>query len=124
MIVKTEPHEECPDQTWCVYFENGGASANIAILQDVPELAYLYNVFSTNRRSGEASELIREIDEYCIKNKLSLIVEAVVFDEGRSDGIPDNEKLKSWYEKNGAQFIEYNDEGHPMLLLGDPEGPA
>ena len=118
MIVKTIPHSEYPYEIWLVFFSYQGASANIAILQDHRDTAYLYDVVSTNRRNGEASALIREIDEYCLANQIMLIVEADVYESGR-DGIQNNDELKSWYEKNGAYFVEYSEHGKPMLLLGN-----
>ena len=118
MITKIVPHSEFPHEAWLVYFEHKGASANIAITKDNRDFAYLYDLISTNRRNGEGSELLREIDEYCLTNKIALIVRAEVFDAG-NDGIQTNEELKAWYEKNGAMFVEIDEiEGHPMLLLG------
>jgi hypothetical protein len=119
MIVNTIPHgEEYPDRTWLVCFEHLGASANIAILGDEPTLAYLYMVQSTNPRNGEASALIREIDEYCLSHGISLIVDADPYDAGNDAHIKTHEQLKTWYEKNGAYFVEYDSRGHPQLLLG------
>jgi len=118
VITKTVPHEEHPSDIWLVFFQHKGASANIAWLEDKRDTAYLYDLFSTNRRTGEASELLREIDQFCLDHDITLIVEAVVFDNG-PDGIQTNEELKTWYEKNGAIFLGYDDEEHPILLLGN-----
>ena len=112
-------HSESND-IWLVYFKHKGASANIAWLKDHRDVAFLHDMFSTNRCKGEGSELLREIDEYCQANKITLFIEAVVFD-GDHDGIQTNDELKTWYEKNGAVFATYTEEGHPMLLLGDQE---
>lgn len=118
VITKTVPHAEFPKEMWLVYFEHKGASANIAVPQDQLDWAYLYDLISTNRRNGEASELLREIDEYCLNHKMSLLIRAEVFDAG-SDGIQTNDELRAWYEKNGAIFVEIDKvEGHPMLLMG------
>lgn len=118
MITKTVLHTDPPYDMWLVYFEHKGASANIAVLQDDPNLAHLYDLFSTNRNNGEASELLREIDEYCRDRKIFLEIRAEVYDAGE-DGIQTNEELASWYEKNGAIFVEMDEiEGHPLLCMG------
>jgi len=80
MIVKTVPHEENPEKTWLVYFKHKGASANIAIPLDDRSHAHLYDMRSTNRRKGEGTELLREIDEYCHKHELTLLIRAKIFD--------------------------------------------
>jgi hypothetical protein len=118
VITKEIPHSEYPDEMWLIYFEHKGASANIAIPKDRRDWAYLYDMLSTNRRKGEASELLREIDEYCQTHKMALIIRADVFDTG-DDGIQSNEELAAWYEKNGAMYIEMDEEeGTPTLMLG------
>ena len=117
MIVRAFPHPDYPNQTWRIDFKNKGASANICILGDETDTAFLYDVFSTHRHKGDASALIREIDRFCVEHEIMLIVEADVYDAGW-DGIRSNEVLRSWYEKNGAHFIGNNDNGVPILLLG------
>lgn len=118
MIVKIVPSEDFPDDIWLVYFAHKGASANIAIMQDTRDYAHLYNLISVNRRKGEGSALLREIDEYCLSNGITLCIRAEVYDN-EDDGIQTNEELREWYEKNGAYFVEYDPvESHPMLLLG------
>lgn len=121
MITQTILHDEAyQNRPWRIEFEHQGASANICILGDEPDTAYLYSVFSTNRRKGEASALLREIEEYCVANLITLIIYAEPYDVGQ-DGIPTIDVLKSWYEKNGAHYIGMsdNEEGSvPVLLLG------
>ena len=118
MIVSITPHSaEFDNRPWVVEFKNQGATANIAILGDEPDTAYLYCMYSVNRRKGEASALLKEIEGYCQDSKITLIIEAEAYDTGE-DGIPDNDTLKVWYEKNGAHFIGNTDGGIPLLLLG------
>lgn len=121
MIVNIELHsDEYDNRPWCVYFENQGASANICILGDEPDTAYLFCMYSKNRRKGEASALMREIDEYCVANQITLIIHANVYETGQ-DGIQTNDVLKTWYEKNGAHYIGMSDDEEgsvPVLLLG------
>jgi hypothetical protein len=117
MITKIVPDSNEPDQIWLVYFEHKGASANIAWLQDKRDAAYLYDMKSINKRKGEASELLQEINEFCLNEKIFLIIRAEVFEAGK-DGIQTNEELKDWYEKNGAFFVNYDEEGLPLLIFG------
>jgi len=120
MITQTIQHsDEYDNRPWRIDFRNKNASANICILGDEPDTAYLYDVFSTNRRKGEASALIREIDAYCLTHHITLIVYANVYETGQT-GIQTNDELKKWYEKNGAHYIGMSDENDdtPMLLLG------
>jgi hypothetical protein len=118
MITSVVPSEDYPDQMWLIYFRHKGATANIALSQDDRTVAHLYDMMSLNRRKGEASELLQEIHIFCLEHGISLVIRAEVYGVGL-DGIPDNEQLRMWYEKNGAIFVEYDDiEGTPMLLMG------
>lgn len=114
-------------EVWKVFFQVESATANIAILLDQPTTAFLYDVYSVDRGKGHARALMQEIDEYCKKRKIMLIVEADAF---ASDDNPeimpslDNEQLKNFYQSCGALFIEYDkDNGHPMLLMGSHQTP-
>jgi hypothetical protein len=117
MITSVVPSEDNPDQVWLIYFKHKGATANIAWFQDDRTVAYLYDMMSLNRRKGEASELLQEIHTFCLEHGISLLIHAEVYEVG-PDGIPDNEQLRMWYEKNGAIFMEYDAEGLPTLAMG------
>jgi hypothetical protein len=117
MITSAVPSEDHPDQMWLIYFKYKGATANIAWLQDDRTVAHLYDMMSSNRGKGEASELLQKIHIFCLEHGITLVIHAEVYEVG-PDGIPDNEQLRMWYEKNGAIFVEYDREGLPTLLMG------
>lgn len=104
MIVDQTPDSKDPDKIWIVWFQHKGATAQIAILTDTNKHAYLSNLESKNRKHGEASELLKEINDYCMEKHLMLIVEAEAYDIG-PDCLTQLE-LKHFYQKNGAFWVE------------------
>ena len=106
MIVDQTPDPEHPEFIWIVWFKHKGATAQIAIItrKGNIRLAYLSNLESTNRKQGEASELLKEIKEYCIQNKISVIIEAEAYDIGPN--CLTQLELKHFYQKNGAFWVE------------------
>ena len=107
MIVDQTFDPEEPDRLWLVWFEHKGATAQIAIVSKTNrriKLAYLSNLESVNRKQGEASELLKEIHDYCMQNKISLIVEAEAYDIGPN--CLTQLELKHFYQKNGAFWVE------------------
>jgi hypothetical protein len=108
MIVEQTPDPENPDRLWLVWFKHKGATAQIAIFTEPNakkiRVANLSNLESTNRKQGEATELLKEIQDYCMQNKICLVIEAEAYEIG-PDCLTQLE-LKHFYQKNGAFWVE------------------
>lgn len=125
MIVNQTPDPKEPDELWIVWFRHKDATAQIAILTDKKKYAYLQNLESKNRKQGEASELLQEINAYCLEKRLTLLVEAEAYDIGPN--CLTQLKLKHFYQKNGAFWVErrkgeYGGRFMDLLMMGHRRG--
>lgn len=114
MIVDVK-FNDSKEHEWLIYFQHKSATANISILQDDRNVAYLYDFQSVNRNQGEGSALLQEIIDYCVSREISLFIEVDPFDIG-NDGL-DSNRLENFYKSFGAFQVDTHN-GHVVLQSG------
>lgn len=115
-------HED--DNILKIYFENEGASANIHVLEN-DKLAFIFDLYSNVKNKGYGKKILKEIDKYCKKNKLALLIISepyeIILPNETSEKYPirTRENLKNWYINAGAVYLwDEDDTNNPVLVMG------